>query len=132
MFLKKQASCVPPVCTESDLVRFTPPGLGYVGIVQTFDALRSTTYKVGLHLHAPAGTTPNTLSIQVWYNGSLRGTYTIVGPNTTPYLPVSVWEFTTDSSGRGTLEVRVLRSTPYGNFIYLDNVTVTKKEPALG
>jgi hypothetical protein len=128
--LTNQAVCAANgACTDSDLLRFTPPPLGYVSILQTFDALPSTTYKVGLHMNAPANILPNALDIQVLYNQALLGTHEIISATMgSPYEAVSIWEFTTDSSGRGTLEVRVVRtgSVPAG-YIYLDNITVVKK-----
>jgi len=127
--LKKQGVCTPNgICTESDLLRLTPPPLGYISILQTFDALPSTTYRVGLDMNAPSNIVPNTISIQAKYNQALIATHVIVSPNTTPYYPVFMGEFTTDSSGRVTLEIRVVRGvSSAGGFIYLDNVVVFKK-----
>lgn len=115
------------------MIRVTPPGLGHIAISQTFDAVPLTTYKVTLYFNIPSGTVPNSLGIQMTYNNVALGTYPVMSATTgQPYQILSIWEYTTDASGKGTLSVLVNSSTPYPGFIYIYIVRPDKKEPASG
>lgn len=126
--LKNKALCIGPACTENDMLLFTVPFAGFAAITQTFDALPSTTYKVGLNFHAPQPLDPSEMLLGIRYNQADLGTLALYNSNTSPLTRVSLWEFTTDSSGKGTLEIRVTcESESYCGELYLDGVTVDKK-----
>lgn len=126
--LKKKALCIGAACTESDMLLFTVPFWGWAAITQTFDALPSTTYKVGLNFHAPQPLDPSEMFIGLKYNQANLGTLALYNSNTSPVTRVSLWEFTTDSSGKGTLEIRVsCESESYCGQVYVDGVSVDKK-----
>lgn len=115
----------------SALIRIIAPitGARYVAISQTFAAAPSTTYKLSMLLHSayagPAGVT----AIQALFQGADLGTFEANTPVTQQnFKTISVWEFTTDSTGLGTLEIRFFNRAGGGNeYIYLDDIAATGK-----
>jgi hypothetical protein len=119
-------------CHSSTIVRVYPPNTGsrYTALVQTFKALPNTSYKVSMLVNSryggPAAGGPG---IQVWYQGVNLGTHDCNTPATTLYFhKIDMWELTTDSTGVGKMEIRVLnRGGASGAYFYLDDVMVIKK-----
>jgi len=120
-------------CHSSTIIRVTPPITGgrYAGIVQTFKATPSTTYKLSILLNSRyGGSAAGGPGIQVLYNGVNLGIFDCNANGIALYFQtISVWEFTTDESGTGTLELRVLnRSGSAGAYFYIDDIKATIKQ----
>ncbi|KAK0737221.1 hypothetical protein B0T21DRAFT_310036 [Apiosordaria backusii] len=87
------------------IIRAYPPnaGGGYVAVRETFDGRPSTTYAVSF-LYRCLNFDANT-SIQVLYNGVVVGTASNCVNSAAFFRPTGI-QFTTDSTGRGELEIR--------------------------
>ncbi|KAK3363232.1 hypothetical protein B0T25DRAFT_562256 [Lasiosphaeria hispida] len=119
-------------CHSSTIIRVTPPitGVKYTAIIQTFRALPSTAYKLSILLNSRyGGSSAGGPGIQVLYQGVNLGTFDCNANGVELYFKtISVWEFTTDSSGVGQVEIRILnRSGSAGAYFYLDDIAVFKK-----
>jgi len=118
-------------CHSSTIIRMTAPitGARYVAISQTFTAAPSTTYKLSILLNSRYGGANGVTGIQALYQGANLGTYAANTPSIELYFKtISFWEFTTDATGVGKLEIRVLNQGGLaGQYNYLDDIMVTRK-----
>lgn len=104
-------------------------GARYVAISQTITATPSTTYKLSILWNTRYGGANGITGIQALYQGADLGTYDANKPAVELYFrTISAWEFTTDSTGVGKLEIRVLNRGGQGaEYNYLDDIMVTRK-----
>ena len=88
------------------VVRAYPPtsGSGYVGLRETFDARPSTSYTISFLYRCLNFDTH--ASVEVWYGGVLRGSAACPAGTTAPFMRATGIQFTTDSMGRGELQIR--------------------------
>jgi len=119
-------------CHSSTIVRVTPPITGgkYTGISQTFQAAPSTTYKLRILLNSRYGGSAAGLpGVTALYQGIDLGTYDCNANGVELYFKnIEVWEFTTDSTGTGKIEIRILnRAGSAGAYFYIDDIMVIKK-----
>lgn len=108
------------------VIRVYPPttGSGYIGIQETLDARPSTTYGVSF-LYRCLNYDTNT-SIEVWYDGALRGSASCPSTSSASFSQATGIQFTTDPTGRGELQIRFTNPSnlPY-LYIYADDFQAT-------
>ncbi|KAK0730112.1 hypothetical protein B0H67DRAFT_548129 [Lasiosphaeris hirsuta] len=119
-------------CHSSTIVRMTPPITGgkYVSISQSFQAEPLTTYTLSVLLNSRyGGSASGAPGIQGVYQGVSLGIYDLNVPAVELYFKtLTIGQFTTDSSGTGTLDIRILnRAGSAGAYFYIDDIAVRKQ-----
>ncbi|KAB5511679.1 hypothetical protein GE09DRAFT_1267761 [Coniochaeta sp. 2T2.1] len=108
------------------VVRVYPPtsGSGYIGLRETFNARPSTSYSVSF-LYRCLNFDINA-AVEVWYDGVFRGSASCPAGTSAPFLRATGIQFTTDSKGRGELQIRFTNPSnlPY-LYLYADDFQAT-------
>lgn len=106
------------------VLRVFPPSNSYSSISQNFIAKPSRTY--GLNFMFRCLNYNAQSKIEVWYNGQFKGSTNNCMASSAFSRPTSPIQFTTDSTGQGTLEIRFVNGvgTP-SLYMYADDFRAT-------